>query len=363
MAGHSPVIADAGAYDMTREPAFDLRAPYARGDLIGHQSIEQKIRRMIGQGTMHNGWILHGPKGIGKATLAARIVRAVLDPEACVNETDLQTDIERPIIKQIAHFAHPDFLCVRREWDEKKERFANDISVDNIRNLSGFLNHTAAGNGWRVAVVDCADDLNRNAANALLKSLEEPPANTLILLLAHVPGRLLPTIRSRCRFLPLRPVSDLEITSWLDEQVSVPTQDIEDAVRVCGGAPGYALDLIEQKGVAVLRDAEQFVSQAVRGEATEMLAQQMVGKRDDYRWSLFSTHVLSVLAKQAHNHAIMTDGTTDGAIPDQRHKQSLAYLKAWEQLSALFHRGEKLNMDRVLMVEAAGYDLASLFKP
>lgn len=180
--------------------------PRERDVLIGHEEAEAALTQARQSGRLHHAWILAGPEGIGKATLAYRFAKALL------GERDGPA-----AIRLIQQNAHPDLLALRRPWDAREKRAKGVLGVDEIRRLRPFFGASAGQGGWRVAIVDSADDLNASAANALLKILEEPPARSLLLLVAHRPGRLLATLRSRCRMLRLGPLSRQEIGTAVDE--------------------------------------------------------------------------------------------------------------------------------------------------
>jgi DNA polymerase-3 subunit delta' len=182
--------------------------PRATFDLFGHEAAERTLAQAFAAGRLHHAWLLAGRAGIGKATLAYRMARHVL---AQPGERDpagisLQVPPGSTASRQVAQLAHPGLLVLRRPYDLKTKRLATGIPVDEVRRLRSFLGLTAAEQGWRVVIVDSADDLNPNAANALLKSLEEPPPRALFLLVTAQPSGLLPTIRSRCRRLDLHPL-------------------------------------------------------------------------------------------------------------------------------------------------------------
>jgi DNA polymerase-3 subunit delta' len=178
--------------------------------LFGHEEAERTLAEALATGRMHHGWLLAGRDGIGKATLAYRFARAALakagerDPEG----QSLAVSDDTIASHQVRALSHPGLLLIRRTYDVKTKRFTASIPTDAVRRLRSFLAHRSADDAWRIVIVDKADELNVNAANALLKSLEEPPPGTVFLLVSSAPARLLPTIRSRCRTLALQPLSN-----------------------------------------------------------------------------------------------------------------------------------------------------------
>ena len=207
--------------------------------LVGHAAAEHALRAAFDAGRMHHAWLITGPEGIGKATLAFRFARALL---ADFPGPGLTVPPEHPVFRRVASGAHADLLAIARSFDEKRKVVRSEILVDDVRAVASFLALTAAEGGWRVVVVDGADHLNRNAANALLKLLEEPPPRTVLLLTAASPGRLLPTIRSRCRRLPLRPLAAEDFATVM--RLAGHGDDIAAApfvARASEGAPGRTI--------------------------------------------------------------------------------------------------------------------------
>ena len=176
--------------------------------LFGHGAAEATLAQSFAGGRMHHGWLLSGREGIGKATLAYRFARYALATPAQRDPSNRSLDIPpaSTAARQVLALSHPGLLVIRRPWDAKNKRHTTSIPVDEVRRIKPFLAHTAEPGAHRVVIVDSADELNANAANALLKSLEEPPPATTFLLVTSEPGRLLPTIRSRCRMLDLAPL-------------------------------------------------------------------------------------------------------------------------------------------------------------
>ena len=208
-------------------------------EIRGHDSAIALWDSALQGGRMHHAWLLCGQRGIGKASLARNFARRLLDiPEG--NDTV---------------FAHPDLLVLEREWDDKRKRHKSFISVENVRRVSDFFAKSAARDGWRACIIDSADEMNLNAANALLKILEEPPRQSLFLLASHQPERLLPTLLSRCRRLRLNPLGNDEMLALL--QQNYPNLSVEQHERLLllsEGSPGRAFALVESGGLELYTD-------------------------------------------------------------------------------------------------------------
>src|SRR3984957_1766065 len=188
--------------------------PRERFGLVGHARAELAVLEALRAGRLAHAWLICGPEGIGKATLAFRIARFMLsgrDPFARAAEAYSIDVIETDLVsRQIAAGAHPDLFVLERTLGTTG-KLRTEITVEDARRATSFLQATSAQGGWKVLIVDVADELNRSAANALLKIIEEPPDRSLVLLVAHAPARLVPTIRSRCRGLRLDPLTPAEI--------------------------------------------------------------------------------------------------------------------------------------------------------
>ena len=228
------------------EPDRVPGAPHPRMTprVVGHDAAVAEFVAAARGGRLHHGWLLTGPRGVGKATLAWAITRWMLAGAAA---DDLSVPADDPVARRLAALSEPRLQLIRRPWDDKIGRLRAEITVDEVRRLTGFFHMSATEGGRRVAIVDAADDLNANAANALLKMLEEPPRDTLILLIAHQPAGLLPTIRSRCRTLRLAPLTPVQMGRALDGMGI--DEDAEALAALSGGSVGEALRLAGQGGL------------------------------------------------------------------------------------------------------------------
>lgn len=226
--------------------------PRLAAALFGHAEAERMLLDAYRSGRIPHAWLIGGERGIGKATLAYRLARFVLahpDPSAPAvrQASSLAVAPDHPVARRIAAQAHPDLLVVRRVINEKSERLYTEIRVEDVRRSVSFFGSTAGAGGWRVAIVDTVDELNQAGLNALLKVVEEPPPRALLLLLSHAPGRVIATIRSRCRMLRLRPLSveDVARAAAAALDAAEKDSDIQAAAAAAEGSVGRALMLLE----------------------------------------------------------------------------------------------------------------------
>jgi DNA polymerase III subunit delta' len=234
--------------------------------LFGHAAAEAALLAAYRSGRMPHAILIAGPKGIGKATLAYRIARFIFnhaDPtaNAVQNASSLQVESTSPVARRIAAQAQPDLLVIERTVNERGV-LRNQIAVDDIRGTVPFFGSTAGEGGWRIAIIDAVDDLNRSGANALLKVLEEPPQRGLLLLIAHSTARVSPTLRSRCRILSLRPLAQQEVAAALAATASVSSDDpaLAAAAAAADGSVARALTLLDEDALTLRQQAIELLS-------------------------------------------------------------------------------------------------------
>jgi DNA polymerase III subunit delta' len=291
--------------------------------IVGQDRAVEQFATAWASRKLHHAWLLAGPKGVGKASFAKAAARRVLAEAAgpAFNLPGIETDDDHPIVKLVEAGSHPDMRWLERLVNEKTGNLARNISVDQVRELGEFMSMTAALSPWRVAVIDTVDELETSGANALLKILEEPPANTLFFLVSHAPGRLLPTIRSRCRRLDFQKLEDDAMTSILEAQA--PDVSAAERQRIIGmsfGSAGRALAFAEL-GLAKLEEAALAILR--QGDPTNArrsdLASELGRKGAADRYAAFLDLAPSLIAREARR--------LDGA---RRERALDAYAKARE---------------------------------
>ncbi len=295
--------------------------------VIGHAAAEDTLLKAI-NGQMPHAWVFGGLKGIGKATLAWRLAKALLQRgRSRESLATLDSDPMHPAVRRLMAGAQGDVLSLRRPADPKTGKIKNDLTVDEVRKLGEFYARHASEGGIRIAIVDSADDLNRNAANALLKTLEEPPPDSLLILIAHRPRALLPTIRSRCRMLNLSPLSDDDLTVAL-ANVAPSLEQRATLARMAAGSVGGALELAAHDGPGL--DAALRNIAARRGRdanAAHALANELATAAAAPRFRLFLDRLQA--------------GFAEGARQGDRYA-----LDAWKMAGDLARAEDSLNIDK-----------------
>lgn len=336
-------------------------------NLYGHEAVERGLAEAFAGGRMHHGWLIAGAEGIGKATLAYRLARYVLsDPgERDPSAQSLTTSEVSPATRQVRALSHPGLLVLRRTYDTKTKRFSASISIDEVRRLRNFLGLRGGEAAWRAVIVDTADDLNPNAANALLKSLEEPPARTLFLLLASEPGRLLPTIRSRCRTLDLAPLASEPLRQAVRQALTASTEDVTDSLpapsewaileRLAEGSVRRLLGLRSGGGIALYKRLTDLVGALPKVDwpVIHTLSDELGGTAAEQRFELFFELLLALLARLIRARAGGIGSDAEDAklatriIPDG----SLAtWAELWETIVAEKADAMLLNLDRKSLI-------------
>lgn len=317
--------------------------PRANPMLLGHEDAEATMLDAIRTGRVHHAWLITGPEGVGKATLAYRFARRLLAGRQA--RDSLALDPADPVFRRVAAASHADLLTVERGYDEKRKRMRTQIAVDDVRGINGFMSLTPAEGGWRVAIVDGAEDLNQNSANALLKVLEEPPPRAVLLLVCAAAGRLLPTIRSRCRRLRLSPVGDQAMAQLLGQYL--PALGPDDRGRLATlseGSPGRALMLVEDEGLAIAAIVDKLLAEAPNVPASRGYEVADALGRGETGFATFMDLM------RAGVSAAVRETVRGRADPEQRRLVALrpldAWVELWHGLTQLQDETERFALDK-----------------
>lgn len=281
---------------MIDEPDRLPGAPHPRETavLFGQEAAERLFLDALSTGRLHHAWMLAGPRGTGKATLAWRIARHL------IGGAGLDTPSDHPAFRQLAALGSPQLFLGRRPWDEKAERLKTAITVDEIRALGAFFHLSAADGGQRVAIIDAADEMTPQAANALLKVLEEPPARSTLLLVTHRPAALLPTIRSRTRTLRLAPLDADPLARALAAAGSpADPRTAPLLAALAGGSVGAAFRLAADEGPARYAEIVEILARSPLDRRRAIALAEAAGGRQSARYELTLELVAAAVARLA----------------------------------------------------------------
>ena len=326
--------------------------PRTNPRLLGHEAAEATLAEAMRSGRMHHAWLITGPEGVGKATLAYRFARRLLAGPP--SDSSLALEPSHPVFRRVAAASHADLLTIERAYDPKRKRMRTQIAVDDVRKINGFMALTPAEGGWRVAIVDGAEEMNLASANALLKVLEEPPPRAVLLLVCSSPGRLLPTIRSRCRRLRLTALDDATMTSLLAEYLpDTPADERARLATLAEGSPGRAMLLVEEEGVAIATLVDKLLAELPDLPANRAYEVADALGRSETGFSTFMDLLRTGLA------AAVRDMARGRADPDQARLVGLRPLDAWGEvwhgLTRIQDETERFALDkRAALVQGLG---------
>ena len=312
----------------------ELVHPRDAARLEGHDDAERAFLAALERGRLHHAWLLVGPEGVGKATFAYRAARRLLGARPAPGYGLLGADPDDPAFRQVAGRAHPDLLVLERDNPDAKAR--KSIPVDEARALPEFFSKSPGRAAYRVAVIDSADDLNANAANAVLKTLEEPPPRGVLLLVSHRPGSLLPTIRSRCRRLVFSAPPAEDAARWLTAATAVSPEAAMTLLRMARGAPGRALRLAGANALEVDQAARALVARlpAIDQSAALHMTDGFRGPEGAQRFALAMDRIAAALHESAAAAALQGQGALD--------RQA----EAWSHVSDAPGEADAVNLDR-----------------
>ena len=351
--------------DALPEPDRQDGAPHPRETLrlFGQDHAEAQFLAAFQTGRLPHGWLLTGPEGIGKASFAWRAARFLLATP--LDQTDglfgappppktLDIAQDHPVVPRLRALSEPGLCLIRRGPRPDGKALSDVIRIDEVRRLKGFFQMSAGGNGRRVVIVDCADEMNPSAANALLKELEEPPADAVLFLIAHRPSGLLPTIRSRCRVLRFQPLGPDDLRAALAQAGLPPPPEMQGLAELAGGSVGAAVRLLSQDGLTLYADLLRLLQSLPRLDRplALQLAEATGGKQGDDRFAMTLNLLDTALARLARR------GASGIALPEimdgedallARLSPSPVAARGWADLAASLtqraRRGRAVNLD------------------
>ena len=318
--------------------------------LIGHEESQNLFLSAYNSKSLHHGWLITGDEGIGKATLAYKIARFLLTADDSKTYTTLDISPDDPIHGQIIQKSHPDFKVLERDYtetdkkklikaintgdtidDELKQSLKRSsiIKVEDVRDVVSFLSKKSFNDNWRVVIVDSADELNTSSANALLKILEEPPLKSILLLISHNPGKLLPTIRSRCAKLPLKPLDEKTVASLIRRYMpTLSEKQVQGLAQISQGSIGRAIKYAKNDALSIYEDIKNICLSKL-SDTQQLINLANSCSQDEDKWDLFT----EIICKFIRDNMSQTP-----------HKREL--YEAYESILKIINEVTNLNMDK-----------------
>lgn len=319
--------------------------------LVGHRDAQAAFLDGVHSGRLHHAWLIGGPEGIGKATFAYHVAKYLLSlrPGAVPAFQTLSYDSEGRAARQVVALAHPDLVVLRRQPSTEKKQATTQIPVETVRRALDVFGSTAGNGGWRICIVDSAEDLNTAGANALLKVVEEPPPRAIFLIVAHQPGRVLPTIRSRCRKLLLRPLDQVDMLAAL-AGLGLNPEDVavRQAVMLADGSVRRALTRLDPETAALILGARTLLAELPAIDITKVMgmAEQLAGRAGEAEFAVFVETLEEWASQTLHGNA----GRGAGYLAP--------LAEVWEKTRHAIRETDALNLDRKPLVLSIFHDLA-----
>lgn len=335
------------------------QAPRLCRTLHGHIRAAEMLKQAVSDNKLHHAWLLTGPKGIGKASFAYQAAKYLLSlkpgqlPD--MTQTGFADQMDPKTLHLIESGSHPDLFIMNRPYDVKKKDFKKDIPIDSARALRKFMTMTSGFGGWRVCIIDCAEDMTIQASNAILKTLEEPASKTIFFLVSHRPGKLLDTIHSRCQKMPMEILKPEQVQALLSSvRPELDAQVVQAVTHLSEGSIGLALQITDLNGLDIYRDMVDVLASlpGLDGVKLHGFANRMADRRNEGAFRLFSLFLSSWL------HLLTRTGATGGqgaplfegeADVIQRFLSAASleqWSDVWEKVAFLLRQSDALNLDR-----------------
>ncbi len=352
------VLVDSLSDDVDSAPDPENVTSRSNPDFYGHDDIERALLKDYQSGRLPHAIVLAGPAGVGKATFAFRLARFLLAESPSQDAglfgegapvQSMHIAPEHPVFRRVASGGHADLLTIEREYDEKKGRFKNEISIEAVRRIPGFLRKTAAEGGWRVVIVDSAEYISSYNQNVLLKILEEPPTKTVLIVTTSQPGLLLPTIRSRCRVVHFDPLSKDVMTRLLERHApGLGADDRTILETVAAGSIGAAVQYCNNNGITLYKDVMKILATvpSLDVQAVHDFADKTAKAGAENNYDTFRDLMISLCEQQAR-HAMRGQAHAQDMLSNIRQAYSdRHFFGAWEKVTEHFHQAEVYNLDK-----------------
>ncbi len=333
-------------------------APHPReaARLFGHAEAEAELLQAYASRRLPQAFLIGGPAGVGKATMAWRFARFLLANPDPAGALSLDVPTDHPVARQISALSHPDLFLLRREWNEKSKppKHFTDIRADDVRAAQRLFHQAAGRGGYRICIVDSVEELNPHGANALLKLIEEPPPRSVFLIIAHRPGRVLPTIRSRCRKIILKALEPGDVarvvTSLGPPWSDASPADVQAAIAGSRASLHGALRLLERGGLEIDEKLRRMLGELPRVDwrAVEAIADAAAPPGGATAYEALLASVYDWLQDKVRGGALAETGDPRRLAP---------YAAAWEKLSEAARETEALNLDKRPFIIAIFSDL------
>jgi DNA polymerase-3 subunit delta' len=363
---------------MTEQDTQEFPAP------VGHARQEAYLAGLAAQNRLPHALLLAGPQGIGKSLFALRLAAFLLskgsasgiqhsaglldllppEPKAAKAPDSLAVPPQSPIARRILAGSHPDFLLIRPEFDEKKKEYKAEIPVETVRRIGEFMALTPSESDWRVAVIDSVDQLNRNAANAVLKVLEEPPAKAVLVLVSHNPGRLLPTIRSRCQLVGFAPLPEAAFLQVMAGR-GVAAEEAHALASLSGHAPGRGFALQEGGGIALYAALLEWLANGAPQAGVGALMDALLKKDGEQSWQQLGW-ILDTLLMRVQKTALgltpegeIAPGEAAALMRIGKARAASGWVRLWERAASQWADASQFYLDKRLVLQQFLYEIAT----
>ena len=330
--------------------------------IVGHDETIRHLLAIYASGRMHHGMLFTGPRGIGKATLAMRMAAHVFKhPDVAKAPDHLEDAVtDDPVDAKIAARSHPNLLHLTRPWDDKTKKFKSQLTVDEVRKTTRFFGTSKGETGWRVAIIDAIDEMNASASNALLKILEEPPEKTLFFVLAHSKAKVMPTIRSRCQVVALRPLEDQQVLQVLDKFGSLQglsDEDRSNLAELSKGSVRRGLTITESNGIELYRNFKELCHKASNPDwgKVHKLADSVTMKGQEDRFRLLLAFANEHLEDRATGK-IQINGTPNISMLAR-------WATVWEKTQKSTRIAEGFNLDKKQVILSLFQNMSEAAQP